>query len=311
MRKIVLTLALFALVLGLSAQTAVQLDKVDLPYKHTNTKVADTIWTYMDRATNYYIYGVMGGGYIFGNNGYYTETAMNYDGIANASVTEVLLWVGAKYVISGADLTVNVYSATNDTTPGSLIGSGTISMNAIDTTMATGGFNFIPLSTPAATGGNPFFVGINLTSNDTIGVVCSDPSSGDGAGEKRAVLSYSGMWFSIDYMFGGFDADGMYIPVVDIATDANCMEQNGLQVMRAYPNPTNDITNIHFALNEASNVKVKVFDITGKTIFQTESFETAGEHIIPVDFSSYSAGKYYYTITTDKARITTTIAVVK
>ena len=276
-----------------------------------NTRTADTITTYLDRSSNFYIYGVQGGGYIFGNNGYYTETAMNYDAVANASLTDVILMVGAKYAANGTDLTVNAYAATNDTTPGALLGSTTFPMASIDTSSATAGMNTIHFASPVDLGGNPFFVGINLTSSDTIGVICNDPTSNDGQGEKRSVLNYGGAWVSVDYLFGGFDADGMYIPIVDISTGANYMESEGLKVMRVYPNPAKDYATINYAIDKTQNVKVKVFDITGKTILQKEEYQVEGNHQVKVNLSNLPVGNYYYTIQTQATRLTSKIVHVK
>lgn len=305
MKKILLSLAVSFLVLGLNAQVAVHKEKVDYEINHANTKVADTIWTYYDRATTFHIYSVTGGGYIFGNNTHYTESAMNYDGIANADVTEVLFWVGAKWIEGTADdLTVNVYEASNDTTPGTVLGSTTVGMDVIDTSAATNGLNFIPFPSVIATSGNDFFIGINLTSDDTIGVVCNNPLDGNGQGEKRAVINYSGNWASVDYVFGGFDADGMYLPIVDIVSGADFMEQNGLKIKRAYPNPAKDYTTINYSVDSKQNVSIKVFDLTGKIIYSDSEIKSAGNHNLKVDLSKVSTGNYYYTISTAKAKMT-------
>ena len=285
--------------------TAIQGDKVKPPVNHSITKANDTIWTYLNRGTNFYIYST-GDGYIFGNNSYYTKTAMQYDAIANASVIEIMLWVGACNVIGAADsLILNVYD--DATGPGAVLGTAKIGTDVI----VVSNYNYLALTTPVNTNGNMFYVGIDAAfADDTIGVVCNDPSTNDGQGEKRAYL-YMGTWKTVDATFGGFDADGMYIPVVDITTGADFMEQNGLKIMRTYPNPTKDVANIHYSIDNAQNVKIKVFDITEKTIYKTESYQTIGEHIVPVDFSDMSSGNYYYSITTNNAKITSKISVIK
>ena len=89
------------------------------------------------------------------------------------------------------------------------------------------------------------------------------------------------------------------------------MQQKGLKIYKAYPNPTNGVSNIKYGIESTQNVSVKVFDITGKTIFSNESAQSAGSYIVPVDFSSYPAGTYFYTIATNNTKITSEITVIK
>ncbi len=304
---IILSGSLFAQNFQSVKKAEVKLNKTNIPVALKSTLTADTITTYMDRATNFYIYGVTGGGYIFGNNGYYTETAMQYDGIANAKLTEVMFWVGHKEIVGTADnLVVNAYDDASGL-PGTVLGTFNVPMDQVDTTAQ---INFFQFSSPVDLQGNTFYVGINLAGDDTIGVVCSDPSSNDGNGEKRAYLNMSG-WQAVDDAFSGFDADGMYIPIVDITVGAEYMQSKDLKIYRAYPNPTSGISNIKYGIESTQNVNVKVFDITGKTIFSNESTQSAGSHIVPVDFSSYPAGTYFYTIATNNTKITSKITVIK
>jgi len=98
---------------------------------------------------------------------------------------------------------------------------------------------------------------------------------------------------------------------VDIQVGAEFMQSKDLKIYRAYPNPTNGVSNIKYGIENAQNVSVKVFDITGKTIFSNESTQSAGSHIVPVDFSAYPAGTYFYTISTNNSKITSKITVIK
>lgn len=286
----------------------VKLNKTNVPMALKSTLTADTITDYMDRGTGFYIYSVTGGGYIFGNNGYYTETAMQYDAIANASLTDIIFWVGHKEIVGGTpdNLDINVYGDASGA-PGTQLGTMTYGMDQIDTAAQ---FNIIHFATPVDLLGNMFYVGLNLAGDDTIGCVCNDPSANDGQGEGRSFLNMGG-WATVDATFGGFDADGIYMPIVDVTVGANYMEDNGLKIYRSYPNPTNSISNIKYGIESTQTVNVKVFDITGKTIFANASTQTAGSHIIPVDFSSYPAGTYFYTVSTNNSKITSKISVIK
>ena len=64
------------------------------------------------------------------------------------------------------------------------------------------------------------------------------------------------------------------VPVINEVPKKYSLNQN-------YPNPFNPTTNIEFALMKSSNVKISVFDITGK-------------QISAVDLGKYDAGKFNY-----------------
>lgn len=287
----------------------VKLNKTNVPMALKSTLTADTITDYMDRASDFKIYTLTTGGYIFGNNASWTETSMQYDAIANASLTDIIFWVAAKEIVGTTDnLDINVYGD-NAGAPGTQLGTMTYGMDQIDTAAQ---FNTIHFATPVDLLGNMFYVGFNLAGDDTIGCVCNDPDSLDGQGEERSFLNYNGTWYTMNAgLQGGFDADGIYMPIVDVTVGANYMEDNGLKIYRSYPNPTNSISNIKYGIESTQTVNVKVFDITGKTIFANASTQTAGSHIIPVDFSSYPAGTYFYTVSTNSSKITSKISVIK
>lgn len=51
-----------------------------------------------------------------------------------------------------------------------------------------------------------------------------------------------------------------------------------------YPNPTNSNAIVRFVLNEGSNVKINISDVTGRNVYsQSEEKLTSGEHLIPIN----------------------------
>lgn len=66
---------------------------------------------------------------------------------------------------------------------------------------------------------------------------------------------------------------------------------------QTYPNPFNPSTKIEFALPESGNVKLEVFDITGKIVSElVNGSYSAGYHSVSFNAASISAGVYYYRI---------------
>lgn len=64
-----------------------------------------------------------------------------------------------------------------------------------------------------------------------------------------------------------------------------------------YPNPFNPVTNIKFDIPNASNVKLTVFDITGREIVQLVNNQLeAGTYSINFDASQLASGTYFYRI---------------
>ncbi len=68
-----------------------------------------------------------------------------------------------------------------------------------------------------------------------------------------------------------------------------------------YPNPFNAVTNIQFALPEASHVNLSVFDITGRMVATISRGDFgAGYHTVALDASALSSGVYFYRLEAGK-----------
>jgi hypothetical protein len=82
--------------------------------------------------------------------------------------------------------------------------------------------------------------------------------------------------------------------------------ESGIKLTQNYPNPFNVETRIQYQLDETSNVRLNVYDISGKLMFSDNlGLRTAGTAYV-YDFQrrNLAAGVYTYTLATDNAQVT-------
>ena len=99
----------------------------------------------------------------------------------------------------------------------------------------------------------------------------------------------------------------MYFKNITIATgqnggDVGIEEQDGMHFAIA-PNPSSDIVEVAFELNEASDVLITLFSTDGKRIEQKSSQYNAEGNVV-FDLSSLNAGVYFLDIQVNDKKIT-------
>ncbi len=74
-----------------------------------------------------------------------------------------------------------------------------------------------------------------------------------------------------------------------------------------YPNPFNPLTNIIYQIpDNKSNVKITVFDITGKELVKLVDMEqSAGTYVVDWNAAGYSSGVYFYSLIINGIRVDT------
>ncbi|MCE1165686.1 MAG: T9SS type A sorting domain-containing protein [Bacteroidetes bacterium] len=72
------------------------------------------------------------------------------------------------------------------------------------------------------------------------------------------------------------------------------------KLFQNYPNPFNPITNFKFQIQSYSNVRISVYDITGKEIERIiDGYQKPGIYSVRFDGSNLSSGIYFYTLFVD------------
>ncbi len=80
---------------------------------------------------------------------------------------------------------------------------------------------------------------------------------------------------------------------------------NNISISQNRPNPFTNNTAIDVNLNKASNVSMKVINITGQTVYSVElGQKSQGTHTIDFDASNMASGIYFYTVTAGTSSVT-------
>ena len=84
---------------------------------------------------------------------------------------------------------------------------------------------------------------------------------------------------------------------VFVSIETEEISMKGYQLNQNYPNPFNPTTQISYGLTEASEVRLKVFDMLGREVATLVSGQqTAGKHSVQFDASNLASGVYIYRI---------------
>ena len=328
---------LFLLTFGVNAQHEIKSSKTvyafgDLVSAAKTTGTIDTLDDHRLRASGFTIFGAPGG-YVFGlgsSGGMRVadEVGMHFDGVGNANIVEVNVWIAAKQIIPPADvIQCRVYEAfVSDSMPATLKGYGTSNMAFVDTSSTVNfgtfsGFQTFLIDQGSNNVTTPFFVSINFEgSDDTLGIVSNQQGDGNGEIRARMLLStdFGGGWIRMAdfWSFSGvpMNSDPMIIPVVDIQSPVSNepIYQHNLSFYPAYPNPANEYAMLRYELKSADQFELWIYDAQGRTVYQeTPGFKEAGEHEVRIDLSGFASGKYYYQLKTSEATVTSRFVVTK
>jgi hypothetical protein len=113
--------------------------------------------------------------------------------------------------------------------------------------------------------------------------------------------------------FGGFSSTWNFrSTLVGILSNVTVIVPTEFKLYNNYPNPFNPATTIKFDIPENTDVKIKVFDMTGKMLRELfNSSLPAGTYETNFDASSFASGIYYFRIEAGKFNETKKMILVK
>jgi hypothetical protein len=166
------------------------------------------------------------------------------------------------------------------------------------------------LGTDHGTAGPMFIFGSSVKG----GVIGANPSLTDLLPDGNLKMQYDfrqiytsmlSQWFLADanrvgaVMMKSFNQ----LPIISLQTSVRDTYQTSLQeqlAVRNFPNPCAVETRIEYVLPGSSNVRITLHDTLGREIATLfDGFQTAGEHRINANVSTFSQGVYFYTVRTE------------
>ncbi len=293
------------------------------------TSTVDTVNIYVNRATGGTFYGSPDGGYVFGTSYFLDtstatlypvtdETGIEFDGIGNATVTDILFWAGAKQITGTPDIvTGKIYTVGADSMPVTLLGSGTINMMDIDTSLSAPTFTDLSITSGTTNITSDFFVSLSYVGNDdTIGFLST--AAGDGMNEKRirqkASAAFLGTWGRMGDLYPFLDVDLFFAPIVTITgvgiNDHFTLKNATLEPV--YPSPAKDEVHLDYTLKNNCTVSYCLFDLRGKKYFELKNEQqAAGTYSQTFNTSGLASGNYFLSVSINGNTVNQKVVIAK
>lgn len=160
----------------------------------------------------------------------------------------------------------------------------------------------------------------NIYCGNDLGIYAST-NGGTTWGEYRSGMPYS-IVFDLSYVPVGrkmrATTHGSGIWEIKLKASPTAVPNEGAEtpstfrLYQNYPNPFNPVTSIKYDLPKSSNVILKVYDVTGKTVSTLlNEHENAGSYTVNFDAGYLSSGLYLYTLEAGKYRETKRMVIVR
>ncbi len=100
-----------------------------------------------------------------------------------------------------------------------------------------------------------------------------------------------------DYAVGPYDTITLvhgYVTVKDIETSTRILEAGNLRLLPNQPNPFFNTTTLNFELFKAEDIRLTVYDLQGRALWQQEEFRSAGKHQVQLNGTELPAAGTYW-----------------
>ncbi|MEA1873555.1 MAG: T9SS type A sorting domain-containing protein [Bacteroidota bacterium] len=226
-----------------------------------------------------------GSGYVSGNNSYGDLSKVNFfDYTGTAYVTN--LGFNVAYAQGSSSTIKLVVYDSNSGTPGSLLGSTTISMSSISAGFSDAGDYFeYTFDSPILVNGD-FFAGIELPGGSDIFALITNTDGDVNPGTAWEEWS-DGTWYNYnDESAWELNVDHAIYP--EVCTSLGVNEIPNMELVNIYPNPTQSVINIE-SDELLNDVEIKLFNAVGACV-EKRSLKSANN--ISIDLSNYADGLY-------------------
>ena len=257
-----------------------------------------------------------GQGYPFGNaiQNALPQSGQKYYISGTALVKQVLVYCFHTYLKPNPGTsTAKIYSISpSKKGPLAVLGtSTTVSTADVD---ITGGFTTYTFANPVSV--NTSFVAaiVYPTNGDSMALACTTPGCATTDSLSWIYYPAQGGWKSFKAMFGGQsnNVDACVFPVLDFTSGINEFPRSmGLTLKGTYPNPAQRQVTIKYDIENNSSVNIIVFDQSGRFVSNSTERKAAGSNEFKLELNNIASGNYYYTISTDAAKLTSDFTVVK
>lgn len=104
---------------------------------------------------------------------------------------------------------------------------------------------------------------------------------------------------------------GFTLTIDDACTSLNELDANTFGVAQNYPNPLVNNTSIPFNTVKDEAMTLKVYNMVGALVYETNFMSKAGKNIFAMDASKLSSGMYIYTLSNGKESATRKMTIQK
>jgi len=126
----------------------------------------------------------------------------------------------------------------------------------------------------------------------------------DGGNSWQFVVTFNTLlndiYCTANHVYAVGDSGNIYTSEITVGIEHISENVEGYSLSQNFPNPFNPETNIKFSISQSGNVKLTVFDITGKEVESLVNEKlSAGTYAYNFNASNLPSGTYFYKIETD------------